>query len=147
MPELRRMTPEQIRLVQESFRRVDPIRIEAAQAFYDRLFAIDPELREMFAATDMERQTAKLMATLAAVVEGLNRPETFLPSVRELARRHVDFGVEPHHYATVGEALILALAWGLGTAFTVEVCEAWRAAYAMLAREMIDAVSEEPAAA
>jgi hemoglobin-like flavoprotein len=141
------MTPEQIRLVQESFHRVAPIRTEAAAAFYDRLFAIDPELREMFVATDMERQAAKLMATLASVVEGLNRPEQLLPTVRDLARRHVEFGVEAHHYAVVGEALIMALAWGLGTAFTVEVCEAWRAAYAMLAREMIGAVSEESAAA
>jgi hemoglobin-like flavoprotein len=41
----------------------------------------------------------------------------------------------------------MALAWGLGTAFTVEVCEAWRAAYTWLAREMIESVSQAPAAA
>jgi hemoglobin-like flavoprotein len=100
------MTPEQIRLVQESFRRVAPVRMEAAATFYDRLFAIDPELSRMFSSTDMEQQAAKLMSTLAFVVEGLNRTETILPAAHELARRHLELGVEAHHYAVVGEALI-----------------------------------------
>jgi hemoglobin-like flavoprotein len=140
------MTPEQIRLVQESFSQVARIRREAAAIFYERLFAIDPSLRVLFTAADMEQQGAKLMTTLAFVVNGLSRADTILPVVRELGKRHVEYGVKPEHYQMAGEALIVALAAGLGTAFTVEVCEAWRAAYAMLARAMI-AGGEEQAAA
>lgn len=140
------MTPEQIRLVQDSFRRVAPIRDQAAAMFYDHLFAIDPTVKELF-STDLEKQGDKLMTALAFVVRGLDRAETILPTVRELAKRHVHYGVKPHHYLVVGEALIMTLAAGLGAAFTLEVCEAWRAAYALLARAMIEAAADEPVAA
>jgi hypothetical protein len=50
------MTPDQIRLVQESFRSVVPICDEAARIFYDRLFALDPALRPLFWHADMSKQ-------------------------------------------------------------------------------------------
>ena len=141
------MTPDQIKLVQESFRLVVPIRATAAALFYDRLFAIDGSLRALFKSTDMSKQGAKLMASLGFVVHGLSHPDTILPTVRELARRHVTYGVEEHHYATVGQALIETLATGLGTAFTQEVREAWLAAYGLLAGVMIAAAGEGAEAA
>jgi hemoglobin-like flavoprotein len=141
------MNPEQIRLVQESFRNVVPIRTQAAQLFYERLFAIDPELRTLFHATDMAEQGAKLMATLGMVVHGLDRPDTILPAARLLAKRHVAYGVRDHHYATVGRALVETLAAGLGAAFTSEVCVAWKAAFGLLSSVMIAAANEEAVAA
>jgi hemoglobin-like flavoprotein len=146
-PEAPSMTPEQVRLVKDSFRHVAPIRDQAAAMFYDNLFKIDPSVKQLFSSADLEKQGGKLMTALAFVVQGLDRADTILPTVRELARRHVRYGVTPKHYAVVGEALIVTLASGLGTAFTVEVCEAWRAAYALLARVMIEAAAEEPAVA
>jgi len=65
------MTPEQISLVQESFRFVLPIRNEAAAIFYRRLFAINPDLRSLFANADMTDQGRKLVTALAFVVNGL----------------------------------------------------------------------------
>ncbi len=56
------MTPDQIRLVQDSFRKVVPIRAAAAALFYERLFAIDESLRALFPVRDMTKQGAKLMA-------------------------------------------------------------------------------------
>jgi len=133
------MTPEQVRLVKDSFRDVLPIRTAAAAIFYERLFAIDPDLRALFPATDMESQGNKLMTALAFVVHGLDRAETILPAVRPLAQRHVGYGVKDEHYATVGQALIETLAAGLGTAFVPEVHAAWQAAYTLLSTVMIEA--------
>jgi hemoglobin-like flavoprotein len=141
------MTPDQIRLVQESFRDVFPIRLAAAALFYERLFAIDASLHALFPATDMAKQGAKLMASLALVVHGLDRAETMLPTVRELARRHVAYGVKEHHYPIIGQVFIETLAAGLGTAFTPEVREAWQAAFALLSSVMIAAAREEAVAA
>jgi hemoglobin-like flavoprotein len=141
------MIPMQIRLVQESFREVVPIREAAATIFYDRLFAIDPELRSMFANADMSKQGNKLMASLGFVVGGLHRPDTILADVRALARRHVGYGVRDSHYETVGHALIDTLEIGLGAGFTPEVRDAWNAAYALLAsvmRQAADEVDLEP---
>ena len=141
------MTPEQIHLVKDSFRDVLPIRTAAAEIFYERLFSIDPGLRALFPSTDMAEQGNKLMTALAFVVHGLDRADTILPAVRQLAQRHVHYGVKEEHYATVGQALIETLAAGLGTAFTPDVRAAWQAAYALLAGVMIDAAKGELIAA
>lgn len=141
------MTPEQVRLVQESFRDVFPVRATAARIFYQRLFAIAPEVRAMFAADDMDKQGAMLMTALSFVLHGLDRLEIILPTVRSLARRHVHYGVEERHYAIVGQALIETLAAALGSAFTAEVRAAWQAAYATVQTVMIKAAAEESLAA
>jgi hemoglobin-like flavoprotein len=141
------MTPDQINLVQDSFRHVVLVREAVAALFYERLFAIDGSLRALFPSNDMIRQGAKLMAALGFVVNGLDRADTILPAVRELAKRHVTYGVEERHYAIVGQALIETLATGLGTAFTPQLREAWQAAYGLLADVMIAAAREQAHAA
>ncbi|TGP21841.1 MULTISPECIES: globin family protein [unclassified Mesorhizobium] len=135
------MTPDQIRLVQDSFRDV------AAALFCEKLFAIDGSLKALFHTTEMEKQGAKLMTAPGFVVHGLSRAETILPTVQDLARRHVGYGVEEHHYPIVGQALIETLEAGLGEAFTQEMREAWQAAYGLLAGVMIAAAREVELAA
>ena len=77
------MTPDQVKLVQQSFAKVAPISETAAVLFYDRLFEIAPTVRAMFPA-DMTEQRKKLMAMLAAVVNGLANLELD-PARRERA--------------------------------------------------------------
>lgn len=140
------MTPEQIELVQQGFRAVAPIRTEAAAIFYRRLFTIAPELRALFGSTDMAAQGNKLMASLGFVVQGLKQPDTILPAIKALARRHAGYGVRDVHYEIVGQALIETLEEGLGDAFTPRAREAWQAAYTMLSQVMIaeSRTSERP---
>ena len=54
------MTPQQIALVQNSFKSVAPIASKAAALFYDRPFEIAPEVRQLFPA-DLSGQKVKLM--------------------------------------------------------------------------------------
>ena len=129
------MRSEDIALVQESFKAVQPIQDKAAQLFYTRLFELDPALRPLFSGS-MAEQGRKLMAALATVVNGLRRPETVLPVVRGLGRRHLGYGVRAEHYSTVGEALLWTLEKGLGAAFTPAVRDAWIAAYDLVSSEM-----------
>jgi len=130
------MTPDQIKLVQDSFAKVAPISDKAAELFYGRLFKIAPRVRALF-PEDMPEQRRKLMATLAVVVGGLGNLDTILPAASALARRHVDYGAEPAHYPVVGEALLWTLELGLGPAWTPDVAAAWTAAYALLSEFMI----------
>src|SRR5204862_5932199 len=102
------MTPEQIALVQDSFKKVVPIAANAADLFYDRLFAIAPEFRAMF-PQDLRDQKKKLIAMLATVVANLHELEKMLPAVQDLGRRHMTYGVTADHYTPVGEALLSAL--------------------------------------
>lgn len=135
------MTPKQIELVQTSFQRVVPVRMEVARLFYGRLFSLDPTLKRLFRSS-LEEQGDKLTQTLARVVGSLHRLDQIIGAVRELAVRHVDYGVEERHYDTVGEALLWTLEEGLGDAFTPEVRAAWTDAYALLAGAMIEAARE-----
>ena len=52
------MTPEQKRLVQESFALVAPIADKAGELFYARLFQLDPKLRFLF-RVDIREQGRK----------------------------------------------------------------------------------------
>lgn len=132
------METRQIALVQETFKKVVPIKETAADLFYGRLFELEPSTRSLFTG-DMKDQGAKLMTALGLVVAGLTSIDTIVPTIQELAVRHVGYGVENAHYNTVGEALIWTLEQGLGDAFTAEVKDAWLAAYTLLAGVMIEA--------
>ena len=137
------MTPDQIALVRNSFRKVLPIKSEAAALFYGRLFEIAPDVREMF-TSDLTAQGAKLMGALAFVVAGLDKLEQIIPDIQAMARRHVSYGVKERHYDVVGQALIWTLEQGLGRAFTPAVREAWLEAYGILAEAMIAAARKVP---
>lgn len=129
------MNSQQIETVQNTFALAAPMADEIAARFYQRLFELDPGLRPLFHG-DLTEQGKKLMTVLAFAVAGLKKPETILEPVRRLGERHVDYGVQPHHYATVGEALLWTLGQTFGPAFTPEVEAAWAAAYGMLAGVM-----------
>ncbi len=130
------MTPDQVKLVQQSFAKVAPISETAAVLFYDRLFEIAPPVKAMFPA-DMTEQRRKLMTMLAAVVNGLGDLPSILPAASALAKRHVGYGAKAEHYPVVGAALLWTLEKGLGDGWTPDVAAAWTAAYGTLSGFMI----------
>jgi len=129
------MTPEQIGLVQSSWRQVLGIKEQAAALFYKRLFELDPALQKLFKG-DMTEQGTKLMNMISTAVNGLTRLESIVPAVQELGRRHVRYSVNESDYATVGAALLWTLERGLGAAFTPAVKQAWTETYGVLANTM-----------
>jgi hemoglobin-like flavoprotein len=130
------MTPEQIQLVQTSFAKVAPISDRAAETFYGRLFEIAPAVKPMF-PDDMREQRKKLMGTLAVVVGALSDLGPVLPAASALAKKHVAYGVEAHHYDTVGEALLWTLGRAFGPEWTPELEQAWTSVYATVSGYMI----------
>jgi len=142
------MTNEQIKIVQDSYRKVVPIAEAAAQLFYARLFELDPDLELLFKG-NLTEQGRKLMQMLGLAVNSLHRMDQLLPVVRSLGTRHLDYGVRDKDYDTVGQALLWTLRKGLGEAFTPVVETAWTNVYATLASEMQSAAGTpaEPVAA
>lgn len=137
------MKPEQVKLVQDSFTKVEPIAAKAADLFYDRLFEIAPEVRSMF-PDDLGEQKTKLMDMLGTAVNNLHQVETIIPAVQDLGRKHVGYGVKDEHYDHVGAALLWTLEKGLADDFTPPVKEAWTETYGTLAGVMQEAASEMP---
>ena len=140
------MTPDQVKLVQDSFAKVVPISETAAVLFYDRLFEIAPAVKAMFPA-DMTEQRRKLMMMLAAVVKGLGDLPSILPAASALATRHVGYGAKAEHYPVVGSALLWTLEKGLGDGWTPDVAAAWTTAYGTLSGYMISEAYGRPQAA
>lgn len=135
------LTSNDIVLVRTSFTQVAAIQEAAADIFYDRLFAIAPNLRELFPA-DLRDQKRKLMQMIATAVGGLNHLDRIVPAVKALGARHSGYGVTAAHYAVVGEALLWTLERGLGEAFTPEVGAAWAKVYGVLAETMQGGAAE-----
>lgn len=132
------MTPKQVQLVETSFKAFVPVAYKTTEEFYDTLFKSSPHLRGMF-PEDMREQRVKLIDTLTYAVNGLRYPETLLPVVHDLGKRHKGYKVKPEHYSAVGMALITALERALGPRFTREVKEAWQACVTLIAKEMMGA--------
>jgi hemoglobin-like flavoprotein len=128
------VTPRQKQIICESFPLIREIAIPVSLLFYGRLFDLDPSLRRLF-KVDMNEQSKKLVATLDALVEGVDDWEKIVPVLRELGQRHAGYGVKEQHYDTVCSALVWAFGQALQPGFDDEVRAAWTA--------VIQAVNEQ----
>nr|WP_182592001.1 methyl-accepting chemotaxis protein [Methylobacterium fujisawaense] len=121
----------QVRLVQDSFAKVQSLGDTASDLFYGRLFETAPQVRSLF-PNDMSAQKRKLMAMLALTVANLDKPEALVATVRDLGDRHVGYGALQAHYEPVGAALLWTLEQGLGSDFTPEIRQAWSETYRVI---------------
>jgi hemoglobin-like flavoprotein len=138
------MTPEQITLVQSSFRRLGPDLQALTVRFYQELFERNPALRPLF-TTDMGEQQVKFAQKLTEIVWSMPRLSELLIHTRALGARHVGYGVRATDYQTVGDSLIAALAAVLGDEFDAQTREAWALAYNIVAETMLEgAASARP---
>ena len=135
------------KLILNSWRLVVPIKDTAADLFYKRLFELKPAYQQLF-KIDMAAQKRKLIAMLAFIVKSLDWPDSaWRETVAEeddlflvvlaLGRRHSElYAVPDAAYATVGDALLWTLDYGLGKEFTPPVRAAWTKVYGLLANAM-----------
>jgi hemoglobin-like flavoprotein len=130
------MTSDQIAIVRGTWPAVAADANSLALRFYARLFEIDHGAARLFAHVDMDAQRKKLIQALTVVVASLDEPDRLLNVVGALGKRHVHYGVEDHHFDSVGEALIDALHAVLGALFTPEAQAAWLEAYTLVASVM-----------
>lgn len=139
------MTSDQIALVRSSW----PAIAEQADAFttrfYEHLFAIDDGAARLFGGVDMAEQRRKVAQTFDFAVASLHDLDGLLPAVAALGARHARYGVEDHHFESVGEALLRTFSDTLGAGFTPDLREAWTEAYTVLASVMRRALVRGPA--
>ncbi|HTM59197.1 MAG TPA: globin domain-containing protein [Burkholderiales bacterium] len=131
------MTPDEVHVVQTTWRAVLPVGGTFAELFYGRLFALDPELKKLF-RDDIVEQGRNLTAMLSVAAANVGKPERISVALRNLGKRHVAYGVKPKDFANFEDALLFALEHALIDVFTPEVKAAWRAAYALLTGMMLE---------
>ncbi|MFN6565408.1 MAG: pentapeptide repeat-containing protein [Nostoc sp. ChiSLP01] len=126
-----------IELLEQSFEQIKPYADDFVASFYTNLFAAHPEVRPLFANTEMEKQQKKLLNSLVLVVENLRYPEVLVAVLDSLGARHVIYGAIPQYYPAVGQALILTFEQYLEDAWTPEHKKAWTDAYGAIAAQML----------
>jgi hemoglobin-like flavoprotein len=135
------MTPEELHLVQTSYAALGDGAHAMAIDFYGRLFAADPSAEPLF-EDGPEIMAVKFTAELDAIVQAISDFDEFEPRVADLAARHVGYGVQTHHYRSVGDALIGALADHLSPDWDATLEAAWRRAYNLVAEVMMASAAD-----
>lgn len=130
------LTTTQIGLIRDSFSDLQPNMENASGLFYQRLFEIAPELRELF-NDDMAGQGMRFMSTLGVIVGHFDDPEALRPYLERLAQGHAAYGVKPEYFHPMGQALIRTMRETLGDEFSKEAAAAWETAYDHLTCQMI----------
>lgn len=130
------MKPEDMQIIRSTWQQVAPIADDAASLFYQHLFEMAPEIRPLFAHTDMPAQRARLIQAITHVVDSLDHLDALLPTLEALGQRHIAYGAVPYHYQRVEEALLWTLSKGLGDAWTRDAERAWKAMYQTVADAM-----------
>jgi len=135
----RSMTEGQISIVKRTwsiFREIDPVLV--GDVFYSKLFFDMPHLKHLF-HTSKDEQAKKLVGMLSLIVGRLDNLNELTEEIKQLAIRHVQYGVKEHHYKAVGTALLWTLQQGLGKDWSEEVKEAWASCFHILSSTMINA--------
>ncbi|WP_342526992.1 NO-inducible flavohemoprotein [Chryseomicrobium sp. FSL W7-1435] len=103
--------------------------------FYRSLFDAHPELLNVFNHANQAkgRQQTALANTVYAAAVHIDNLEAILPSVVQIAHKHVSLGIVPEQYPIVGEYLLKAIKTVLGDAATPEIINAWAEAYGFIA--------------
>lgn len=110
-----------------------------AAAFYERLFALAPESRTLFAGTTMDQQEKQLLAALALVIEHLREPETLALVLKHLRQQHLAYQVTADGFEMGGETLLETLRLFLGDQWTPELQDVWTEAYGTLVMVTLEA--------
>ncbi|HAT1622788.1 TPA: NO-inducible flavohemoprotein [Raoultella planticola] len=110
--------------------------------FYDRMFAHNPELKEIFNMSNQRNgdQREALFNAIAAYASNIDNLPALLPAVEKIAQKHTSFQIKPEQYNIVGGHLLATLDEMFSPG--QEVLDAWGKAYGVLANVFIDRESE-----
>ncbi|MFE1746307.1 globin family protein [Coleofasciculus sp. H7-2] len=141
VPDLESKLP--VEILEQSFEKVKLRADEFAASFYENLFTAHPEVKPLFATTDMAKQQKKLINALVLVVESLRNPDALGEVLKALGGRHIGYGATAKHYGPVGEALLVSLEQYLQQDWTPEVKLAWVNAYRAITQTMLQGAGEK----
>jgi len=130
------LTADQVRLVTESYVLIGRSPRPYSELFYHRLLIDHPFARALF-PDDLRHQAFVFEKTIAILVREVGNIAGLRPTLADLARKHVGYGVKPYQYEAVGAVLIATFSEILGSRFTPEIREAWETVYAETAGVMI----------
>jgi nitric oxide dioxygenase len=133
------LTSEQKQLIKNTV----PILKESGNAltsyFYNRMFAHNPELKNMFNMGNQQngKQSMALAMAVLLYAENIDNPSAIMADVNRIGNKHVSLNIRKEHYPIVGNHLLASIKEVLGEQASTDLIEAWGAAYNQLASIMI----------
>ena len=128
----------QRRILEKTFALIEADSQSFSHDFYQKLFLKYPQLRKLFARTNMEQQERKLLYSLAMIVENFGRRDSLDYIVKNLGKRHLSYQVLAEHYQYVGDILLETLELYLKSEWTPVVQQVWAEAYEQIVNLMLE---------
>lgn len=120
--------------------------------FYDRMFAHNPELKEIFNMSNQRNgdQREALFNAIAAYASNLENLPALLPAVEKIAQKHTSFQIQPEQYNIVGTHLLATLdemfSPGRSTGCLGKAYGCWPTSLLIVKRKSITKAPAKPAA-
>jgi len=127
----------QIEMLERSFKLLAPDALELVSHFYSTLFKRHPDVKPLFAHTDVQEQKKKLIAALQLVINNLRHPEKLGKALAELGKKHQQYGALPAHYDAVAGTLLEVMSEMAGESWSREIEDAWQAALLAVKQGML----------
>jgi nitric oxide dioxygenase len=134
------MNQNAVKLVQESWYRVEAAGPVAAEYFCNTLLGSRPWLTVDYIGHVDERD-AMLMQTFGQLIRGMHRLDSHASFLLQVGRINACCGIQAHHYPYFAVALLQTLSHVLGDAFTEPVRNAWTKVIGAMTRLMLAGAS------
>ena len=131
-----------VTLLRTSFEALTPKAPQLVDRFYAILFERYPQVKPMFARTDMAEQKKHLIQALVLLVANLEKADILKGYLGLLGAKHVRYGVRDEHYDAVGECLLAAMAEIAGPIWNDELQREWAGTYGAVAAMMKQGAAE-----
>lgn len=106
--------------------------------FYEILFTRYPQARPLFSRNSAANQEKMLTGALVAVIDHLEDPSWLATQLSGMGAKHLEYGVEDHMYAWVGECLVAALQEVAKDEWTPRIEQAWLGAFGAISGLMLE---------
>jgi len=110
--------------------------------FYTTLFSDYPEVKSLFAGSDIKEQERKLAGAIGLLVNNINDVDKLVSVLSGLGKSHQKYGATEEHYVAVANTLLTVIKQHIGRKWTKKIAENWEIVLTKSAEVMLGAYEE-----
>eukprot|EP00057_Strongylocentrotus_purpuratus_P001468 XP_001199205.2 PREDICTED: uncharacterized protein LOC763287 isoform X1 [Strongylocentrotus purpuratus] len=152
------MSTTQKRLIQDTWKKLSKDPERHGSVMFAKLTTSYPEVGKVFPFggkgfsyeqllrnRDVKAHGRRVFETVGQAINGLNDLNLLMPTLKDLAQRHVGYNVQKRYFVPTGEAFLHAVRLGVGpSSFTSDVRDAWAVLFKVVTDPMAEVVPDGP---